>query len=74
MDVRPELGSGYKGAAGIPPSLQLPDVINDEIAQRFAIRFYKGLGGYASLQKLLQMQAAEIMPPPANNFRSLYFC
>ena len=61
-------------AAGIPTVIATSDVINDEIAQRFAIRFYKGLGGYASLQKAFTDANAEIITlTGANNFRSLYF-
>lgn len=61
-------------AAGIPSVIATSDIINDAIAQRFAIRFYKGLGGYASVQKAFTDANAEILTlTGANNFRSLYF-
>ncbi|MEM7374490.1 MAG: hypothetical protein AAF587_38210 [Bacteroidota bacterium] len=61
-------------AAGIPTVIATSDVINDDIARRIAVRFYKGLGGYASLAKSFVDATSEILTiTGANNYRSLYF-
>ncbi|MDX2249851.1 MAG: CHAT domain-containing protein [Bacteroidia bacterium] len=60
-------------AAGIPTVIATSDKINDAIAQRFAIRFYKGIGGYASIQKSFTDANSEILTlTGAKNYRSLY--
>ncbi|MEZ4824694.1 MAG: CHAT domain-containing protein [Bacteroidia bacterium] len=60
-------------AAGIPSVIATSEKINDDIAQRFAIRFYKGIGGYASIQKSFTDASAEILTlTGVKNFRSLY--
>lgn len=61
-------------AAGIPSVIATSSEINDDIAQRFALRFYKGLAGYASVEKSFSDANAEIITlTGANNYRSLYF-
>ena len=60
--------------AGIPAVVATSQVINDAIAQRFAIRFYSGLGAYQNLQKAFQDSAAEILTfSGPGNTRSLYW-
>ncbi|GAB4420635.1 MAG: hypothetical protein OHK0039_34490 [Bacteroidia bacterium] len=60
-------------AAGIPAVIATSDVISDEVARRFALRFYKGLGGYATIQKSFSDATAEVLTlTGATNYRSLY--
>ncbi|MDX1905729.1 MAG: CHAT domain-containing protein [Bacteroidia bacterium] len=60
-------------SAGIPAVIGTSRAIQDDIAQQFAIRFYKGLAGYASTQKSFGDASAEILTlTGAQHFRSLY--
>jgi hypothetical protein len=59
--------------AGIPAVIATSQAIQDDIAQRFAIRFYKGLAGAASIQKGFADAAAEILTlTGSQNLRSLF--
>ena len=61
-------------AAGIPAVIATSQVIDDDIARRFAIRFYKGLGGYATVSKSFTDATAEVLTlTGTQNYRSLYW-
>ncbi|MEO1418919.1 MAG: CHAT domain-containing protein [Bacteroidota bacterium] len=60
--------------AGIPHVVATSQAINDDIAQKFAIRLYKGLAGYATLEKAFEDARSEIVSlTGAGGFRSLYW-
>lgn len=59
--------------AGIPNVIATSQVINDSAARQFAIRFYKGMGGYASIEKSFKDASAELLTTSEpGNFRGLY--
>lgn len=60
--------------AGLATVIATSEAINDAVAQRFATRFYKGLGSYASLHKAYQDAVAEVLTLTGpDNTRSLYW-
>ncbi len=60
--------------AGIDAVIATNQVISDAVAQRFAIRFYKGLGSFVSLRKAYQDAVAEVLTLSGpSNTRSLYW-
>ncbi|TAE49490.1 MAG: CHAT domain-containing protein [Bacteroidetes bacterium] len=60
-------------AAGIPAVIGTSRAIQDDIATRFAVRFYKGLAGYATVSKAFADSVAEILTLTGpNNYRGLY--
>jgi|GEM_PF-1796615 len=60
--------------AGIPNVIATSRVIDDKIARRFAIRFYKGLGSYSQAQNAFEDAESEIITlTGSQNFRMLYW-
>ena len=61
-------------AQGVPAVIATSEEINDEVAQRFAARFYKGIGGYATVEKSYGDAQAELLTLQGTGDRSgLYF-
>lgn len=68
--------SNYLRQYNIPCVIATSNVINDEYAYRFALRFYKGIGSYQNISKCFQDAFDEISilrNAKNNSFRDLYW-
>lgn len=68
--------SNYLRQNNIPCVIATSNVINDEYAYRFALRFYKGMGSYQNISKCFQDAFDEISiqrSGKSDTFRDLYW-